>query len=120
MKKESSVVILCVNTDLNVLNFYTDMFGTCQTWKKTQWFAFADPEDLDYIRIATTVQIRPPCQLSKNEYEKSWHIETANTRHVDTYKDFKHVLEYLMNEYIKRKKELRELLIRKAAHGYET
>ena len=49
--------------------------------EKTQWFAFADPEDLDYIRIATTVQIRTPCQLSKNEYEKSWHIETANTRH---------------------------------------
>lgn len=87
---------------------------------REQWFVFITPEDLDYIRMSTAVQIRPPCQLSQNEYEKSWHIETSNTSRVDTYKDFKHVLDYLINEYIKCKKELRELLIRKAANGYET
>lgn len=77
-------------------------------------------EDIDYIRIATTVQIHPPVKRSRNEYEKTWHIATTNTDRVNTYKDFKYVLDYLIDEYIKCKKELRELLIREAANGYET
>ncbi len=91
---------------------------------KEQWFVFITPEetpeDLDCIRIATTVQIRPPVKHSRNEYEKTWHIATTNTNRVNTYKDFKYVLDYLIDEYIKCKKELRELLIREAANGYET
>lgn len=86
---------------------------------KEQWFVFITPA-FDYIRMSTAVQICPPCQLSQNEYEKSWHIETSNTSRADTYKDFKNALDYLMNEYIKCKKELRELLIREATNGYET
>ena len=97
---------------------------------KEQWFVFIAPEDIDYlfiapedidyIRIATTVQIHPPVKRSRNEYEKTWHIATTNTDCVHTYKEFKHVLDYLIDEYIKCKKELRELLIREAANGYET
>lgn len=125
MKKELSVVILCVNTDLNVLNFYSVMKGgTYEGWHmadvpKEQWFVFITPA-FDYIRMSTAVQIRPPCQLSQNEYEKTWHIETSNTDRVDTYKDFKYILDYLINEYNKCKKKLRKLLIREAAYVYET
>lgn len=87
---------------------------------KEQWFVFITPVDIDYIRIATTVQIHPPVKRSQNEYEKTWHIVTTNTDRVNTYKDFKYVLDYLIDEYNKCKKELRELLIREAANGYET
>lgn len=87
---------------------------------KEQWFVFITPEDIDYIRIVTTVQIHPPVKRSRNEYEKTWHIATTNTDCVNTYKDFKYVLDYLIDEYNKCKKELRELLIREAANGYET
>ena len=102
---------------------------------KEQWFVFITSEDIDYIRIATTVQIHPPVKRSRNEYEKTWHIATTNTDSVNTYKDFKYVLDYLIDEYmnqsptrwvifrariIKCKKELRELLIREAANGNET
>ena len=45
---------------------------------REQWFVFT-PEDHDYIRIATTVQIHPPVRHSRNEYEKTWHISTTNT-----------------------------------------
>ena len=87
--------------------------------EKEQWFVFIDPEDSQF-RIATTVQIHPPVKRSRNEHEKTWHIATTNTDRVNTYKDFKYVLDYLIDEYIKCKKELRELLIREAANGYET
>lgn len=88
---------------------------------KEQWFVFTTPEDLGFFRIiATAVQIHPPVKHSRNEYEKTWHIATTNTDRVNTYKDFKYVLDYLIDEYIKCKKELRELLIREAAHDYET
>lgn len=84
--------------------------------EKEQWFAFIAPEDSQYIRIVTTVKIKPPT----SRYDKSAHIVTTDTDCVHTYKEFKHVLDYLIDEYIKCKKELRELLIRKAANGYET
>ena len=87
---------------------------------REQWFVFITPEDIDYIRIANTVQIRPPVKNSRNEYEKTWHTETSNIVRVYTYKDFKYVLDYLIDEYIKCKKELRDLLIREATNGYET
>ena len=83
--------------------------------EKGQWFVYTTPEDHD-IRIATTVQVYPPIR----DIETSWHIGTSNTDHVNTYKDFKYVLDYLIGEYNKCKKELRELLIREAANGYET
>src|SRR5574344_1004542 len=63
---------------------------------KEQWFVFITPEDLDYIvRIATTVQIRPPVNDSRNEYEKTWHIATTNTYCVNTYKEVKEVGAYV-------------------------
>ena len=87
--------------------------------EKEQWFVFIAPEDSQF-RIATTVKIHPPVKHSRNEYEKTRHIVTTNTDSVHTYKDFKYVLDYLIDEYIKCRKELRELLIREAAHDYET
>ena len=87
--------------------------------EKEQWFVFIAPEDSQF-RIATTVKINPPVKRSRNEYEKTWHIATTNTDRVNTYKDFKYVLDYLIDEYNKCKKKLRELLIREAANGYET
>jgi len=83
--------------------------------EKGQWFVYVTPEDRDF-RVATTVQIYPPLR----DIEESWHIGTTNTTRVDNYADFKYVLNYLIGEYNKCKKELRELLIREAAHGYET
>ena len=120
MKTELSVMNLCVNTDLNVLNFSFGHGWHMSDVPREQWFVFITPEDIDYIRIVTTVQIHPPVKRSRNEYEKTWHIATTNTDRVNTYKDFKYVLDYLIDEYIKCKKELRELLIREAANGYET
>mgnify|MGYP003295446948 CR=1 FL=1 len=83
--------------------------------EKGQWFVYVTP-GYDDFRVATTVQVYPPIR----DIEPSWHIGTTNTDRVNTYHDFKYVLDYLIGEYNKCKKELRELLIREAAHGYET
>lgn len=82
---------------------------------KEQWFVFIAPEDSQFT-IATTVKINPPT----DRYDRTDRIITSNTDRVNTYKDFKYVLDYLIDEYNKCKKELRELLIREAANGYET
>lgn len=83
--------------------------------EKGQWFVYVTPE-YDDFRVATTVRIYPPIR----DIEPLWHIGTTNTDRVNTYANFKYVLDYLIGEYNKCKKELRELLIREAAHGYET
>ena len=82
--------------------------------EKGQWFVYVTPEDHDF-RIATTVRICPPIR----GIEEHWHIGTSNTDRVNTYQNFKYVLNHLIGEYNKCKKELREFLIREAAHDYE-
>lgn len=88
------------------------------TWpdvEKGRWFVYVTPED-DYFRVATTVKLFPPI----HGIEESWHIgTTVKTDRVDTYYNFKYVIEHLVTDYNKCKKELKELLIREAAHGYE-
>ena len=83
--------------------------------EKEQWFVFIAPEDSQFT-ITTTVKINPPT----DRYDRTDRIITSNTDRVDTYKDFKYILEYLINEYNKCKKKLKELLIREAAYVYET
>lgn len=83
--------------------------------EKGQWFVYITPEDHDF-RIATTVKLYPPL----GDIEKSWHIGTTNTDRVNTYADFKYVLTNLIAAYNICKKEMREILIKEAAHAYET